>query len=223
MKDNNTAFNSNEYDKKIKNTLPYYEEFYNQIIDVVNIYYENRSVDWLDVGCGTGKMAEVAFRKSSIGRFVFCDNSSDMLDIAKERFRSGKEEFVVSNVQDINFDNEFDVVTAVQAMHYLKKHKKTSAIKKCYEALKPDGLFINFENFAPEGSVSEKIYLERWKGYQISMGKSFEESEKHIRRYKKDYYPISVSEQIQIMKKCGFREVEILWLSFMQVGIMGIK
>ena len=223
MKDNNSAFNSNEYDKKIKDTLPYYEEFYNQITDVVNIYYNNRPVDWLDIGCGTGKMAEVAFQKSGIGRFVFCDSSLEMLNASKERFNFGKEEYIASDVQDINFKNEFDVVTAVQVMHYLKSDERAYAIKKCYEALKPEGVFINFENFAPKGSMSEKLYLMRWKNYQISMGKSYEESEKHIKRYKKEYYPISVSEQLDVLKKCGFREVEILWLSYMQVGIMGIK
>lgn len=95
--------------------------------------------------------------------------------------------------------------------------------KKCYEALKSGGLFISFENFAPNGKMSERLYLERWKEYQISAGKSSEEAEKHISRYKKDYHPISVSEHLEIMKKCGFVEVELLWLSYMQVGMLGIK
>ena len=35
MKDNISAFNATEYDGKIKCTIPYYEEFYRQVVDVV--------------------------------------------------------------------------------------------------------------------------------------------------------------------------------------------
>ena len=76
------AFSAQEYDKKIKQTLPYYEEFYKQIIDVVKCQFE-RSVSWLDVGCGTGKMAELGLNFSN--RFVLLDNSVDMLDIARNK------------------------------------------------------------------------------------------------------------------------------------------
>lgn len=37
-----TLFSSKEYDKKIKQTLPYYQEFYKQIIDVVKYNFNNK-------------------------------------------------------------------------------------------------------------------------------------------------------------------------------------
>ena len=46
---NTVAFMPQEYDKKIKQTLPYYEEFYKQIVNVIKSYY-NRKVSWIDVG-----------------------------------------------------------------------------------------------------------------------------------------------------------------------------
>ena len=46
MNDNTSAFNALEYDEKIKKTLPYYEDFYKQIIDIVKIQF-NKSVAWL--------------------------------------------------------------------------------------------------------------------------------------------------------------------------------
>ena len=51
------AFIPEEYDKKIKHTLPSCEEFYKQIADVVKCLYTEK-VSWLDVGCGTGKMEQ---------------------------------------------------------------------------------------------------------------------------------------------------------------------
>ncbi len=97
MNDNTSAFNALEYDEKIKKTLPYYEDFYKQIIDIVKIQF-NKSVAWLDVGCGTGKMAETALGTIDIKRFVFCDNSANMTEIAKQRFESANTEFTTTSI-----------------------------------------------------------------------------------------------------------------------------
>ena len=40
MKDNVSAFSSSEYDQEIKRTLPFYESFYEQVIDVVNVHFK---------------------------------------------------------------------------------------------------------------------------------------------------------------------------------------
>lgn len=222
MNDNTSAFNSSEYDNKIKQTLPYYEEFYRQVIDVVKNYF-SESLSWLDVGCGTGKMAEMAFKEVEIDRFVLCDASQDMIKIAQNRFKFLNTEFFVSNIQNLNFFNEFDVVTSIMVNHYLQKSDRIAAVKRCYEALKSDGIFITFENFAPYSGSGKVLYLSRWKSYQLNQGKSINECEKHVGRYDKGYFPITISEHLEIMKDCGFKAVEILWLSYMQVGFLGIK
>lgn len=55
MNDNQSAFRSNDYDRKIKQTLPYYDQFYEQVIELIKVMNDN-AVRWLDIGCGTGKM-----------------------------------------------------------------------------------------------------------------------------------------------------------------------
>lgn len=222
MNNNLSAFNSKEYDNKIKHTLPYYDDFYKQVIDIISNYNTN-ALTWLDIGCGTGKMAEEAFKETNIKKFVFCDCSDKMIKAVKNRFNYPNSDFIVSDIRNVNFDNEFDIITAIQVNHYLKKDERISAIRKCHEALKPEGVFISFENFAPYSSLGEKLYLKRWKSYQLKQGKSKDDCNKHIDRYNKYYFPITLSDHLNIMKNCGFKAVEILWLSYMQVGILAIK
>lgn len=222
MADNVSAFKSKDYDEKIKQTLPYYDEFYVQITDIVQTYgYSN--IDWLDVGCGTGKMAETAFSKLSIENFTFCDCSQEMIDISKKRFSNLKTDFIVADIRKIDFSNKFDVVTAVQVNHYFKKTDRAMVIKNCYNALKSNGMFITFENFAPNSEITKRLYLQRWKTYQQGRGKTAKESDSHIKRYGNEYFPITVNQNIELIKSCGFKTVEILWLSYMQVGILAIK
>ena len=192
MGDNRSAFQSDEYDKKIKQTLPYYEDFYRQITELVKACHF-KTLNWLDVGCGTGKMAACALSDFAVERFVFLDSS------------------------------EFEVITAVQVNHYLQREERKTALRNYYAALKERGIYVAFENFALYTDTGRKIGLERWKEYQQRQGKSVEEAGKHISRYGKDYFPISLTEQLELMHECGFQIAEILWVSGMQAGIWGMK
>lgn len=222
MNDNSSAFNSAEYDEKIRQTLPYYDDFFTNITGTVGAWGQVPKT-WLDVGCGTGKTAEYALKSFDIERFVFCDNSEEMLNIARERFAAENTEFVLADVRELTFRNEFDIVTAVQVNHYFKGAGRELAVQKCFEALKPGGIYICFENFAPYSEVGQRIYLDRWKNFQLEQGRSPSQCEKHIGRYNKEYFPITLSEQLQLMRNCGFKAAEILWLSYMQAGFLGMK
>lgn len=222
MNDNKSPFSSSEYDRKIRQTLPYYDEFYQQVIELVKSFYL-KSVKWLDIGCGTGKMGSIALERVKPEKFVFCDSSEEMIKIAKERFDLPNTEFSVCDAQNLDYANEFDVITAIQVNHYLKRNERIKVLKKCYNSLKDSGLFISFENFAPFTDVGKSVYLEKWSRYQLKQGKSLEECKAHIGRYGKDYFPITLSEHMELMQNCGFKAAEILWLSNMQVGLWGMK
>lgn len=112
MNDNKSAFCSSEYDKKIKQTLPYYDEFYKQIIDLIEIFQKS-AVRWLDIGCGTGKMGSFAFKNIELEKFVFCDSSDEMIRTAKERFNYSNAVFSVCDVQNLEYIDEFDIITAI--------------------------------------------------------------------------------------------------------------
>lgn len=223
MADNNaSAFDAEEYDNKIKQTLPYYEEFYAQITDVLAASGKSIS-SWLDVGCGTGKMYDFAKERIKPGKFVFCDNSPEMLQIAQTRFAGAGTLFWEQSVLELDSPPEFDVITAIQVNHYLNEKERKQSIKNCFHALKEGGCFFNFENFAPFGEDGKSLALERWKNYQIRQGKTKKEAEKHLARYGVGYHPITVTRHIEVLKECGFETVEIIWLSFLQVGLLAIK
>lgn len=222
MNDNASAFHALEYDEKIKMTLPYYEDFYRLVIDIIKIQL-NKPLKWLDIGCGTGKMAETAFETVDVQKFVFCDSSAEMIGIVKKRFPDKNAEFMASSVMKLEGNDQFDVITAIQVFHYLQREERIEAVRKCYNALSPNGIFITFENFAPYSEAGKHLFLERWRSYQLLQGKDDKECDKHIARYGKEYFPISISEHLQVLKQSGFETAEIVWVSNMQAGFLGIK
>lgn len=222
MKENSTPFDVAEYDRQIKRTLPFYEEMFQQVVDIVRIL-NLQSLRWLDVGCGTGKMARTVLDNFDIQKMVCIDVEQEMLERAESLRDDEKVEFLQCDVRQLPYQEMFDIVTAIQVNHYFKKNDRIAAIKNCYDALAENGIYISFENFAPESEEGAGLYLERWREFQIVNGKSKEEADLHIKRYGQNYFPISISESIGLLKDCGFRMVEIFWVSYMQVGILARK
>lgn len=94
MKRNSTPFDVAEYDRQIKRTLPFYEEMIQQIVDIVRLL-DLQSIQWLDVGCGTGKMARTILGnfnldKARIEKMVCIDVEKEMLDRAESFFDDEK-------------------------------------------------------------------------------------------------------------------------------------
>lgn len=222
MKDNNSAFNVDEYDEKIAQTLPYYQDFYQTVVDLVSVYF-NEEPRWLDVGCGTGKMAEVALANLEVELFLFCDSSSKMIEFVLKKFKLSNVDFLNESIEKLSFNNEFDIITAIQVNHYLHRDKRIIAIENCYRGLKDNGIFITFENYAPFSDVGKELGLARWKKYQLNHGRNINEVQNHLNRYGQDYFPITINEHMKLIKDCGFKVVEIIWLSYLQVGFLAIK
>lgn len=219
---NYTAFQADEYDKKIIQTLPYYEDFYEQITDILAVL-EKKGISWLDIGCGTGKMYEAAQKKIDLKEFIFTDISEKMLDISKSRFPMKGNYFKKMAAQELEEWERYDVITAIQVNHYLPEEERQLSVKNCCQALKKGGIFFSFENIAPNSEEGKRIALQRWKKYQILKGKSSEEADRHIKRYGTEYFPITVESHFEMMRRCGFQSVELIWMSYMQAGFMGLK
>jgi len=225
--DNTTPFNSNNYDDNIKITQPFYQDFYTETADIIKTITPSPN-NWLDTGCGTGKMIEVASKDFINTNFHISDPSKEMIKIAKEKLQQKNiKHTIIGNhkTKDIpdNYNNKFNVVTAILSHHYLNKIEREKSFNRCYNLLDNKGVFINFEIIKPTSETTTKISIERWKNAQVKMGKTEDQATKHLSRYGKEYYPITLNEHISLLKQTGFNIIDIFWLSHMQAGFYAIK
>lgn len=222
LNDNSTPMTAKDYDEKISQTIPYYSKFYRQTLDVI----EQCGFDeiyWLDLGCGTGTLEEQAFQKFPAVHFVLVDPSEKMLEQAKFKLENRSVKFVCAMSDSVQYENCFDVVTAIQSHHYMREQKRKKATECVYHALKKGGIYINFENIVSEDEDIKAFELLRWGRYQQRHGKTAEEALEHNARCGKNYFPLTMAQHIQLLKDTGFRKVHIFWSSYMQMGIYGIK
>lgn len=220
--DNTTPMSAKEYDQKINQNIPYYSEFYSQTLDVVEQCNFGK-IDWLDLGCGTGSLEELALRKFPAANFVLVDPSEKMIEQAKKKLKNDSIQYICEGSSSIRFSSCFDVVTAIQSHHYMHEEERRKATECVYNALKKGGIYISFENIIPEDEEIKKFELLRWGRYQQRHGKTEEEAREHNARCGKNYFPLTAAQHIQLLKEVGFSKVHIFWCSYMQMGIFGIK
>jgi tRNA (cmo5U34)-methyltransferase len=224
--DNSTPHRAAAYDTEILKTIPYYNTFHAETIDLAGAVCPAPKV-WLDTGCGTGTLAEKAMASFPETLFILSDPSEAMLETAKMRF-AGNDRVVFlepSATEDLSEDIGFkpDIITAIQAHHYLSPPGRRRATEVCFDLLQPGGLFVTFENVAPFSGSGIDIVRQRWGGFQLSRGRTHTQVDSHLARYGKEYLPITVEEHLALYRGCGFSTVELLWYSCMQAGFYCIK
>lgn len=221
---NKAYLKGNDYDGKVRQVIPYYDEILTQVTDIVDIL-GLKEISWLDTGGGSGTLLSKAFENfGNIKRAVLCDPSEKMLETAEKKLAEHDVEYRQCFSHELDYIGEFDVVTAIQCHHYYSdKEQKKMAVSKCYESLKDNGIYITFENTAPFTETGKNILLRRLEKYGLAHGREEAEVKNHSERYGTEFFPITVEQQLEMLRNCGFRTAEVFWLSYMQAGFYAIK
>ncbi|MDE6036247.1 MAG: methyltransferase domain-containing protein [Ruminococcus sp.] len=224
--DNKSAFNVSQYDDNVRKVIPFYDEIYNQIFDVIRTYYaqnEEKSYSVLDTGCGSGSFAVRAYEELKISEMVLCDPSEKMLSDAQDKLRDRNCIYRCIGSENLDYTEKFDIVVAIQSHHYFSREMRERAVMNCFRALKSGGIFIYTENTAPFSETGKNIILQRVENFGINAGRNQEEVKSHSARYNVEYFPLNIAEHLGLLRKTGFETAEIFWHSYMQSGFYAIK
>lgn len=105
-------------------------------IDVLDWLNPQNGERILDVGCGTGELAQKI--QSCGAEVIGIDSSTDMVDKARSSFPDVR--FEVQDATNFYFDEPFDAVFSNAALHWVVNADK--AVQCIYKSLKPGGRFI---------------------------------------------------------------------------------
>jgi ubiquinone/menaquinone biosynthesis C-methylase UbiE len=117
----------------------------------------------LDVGCGTGTLAQLAKeRVGTAGRVSGIDPGSQQ--IARARSKSGRRnfpiDFQVGVIEQLSFpDHSFDVVFSTLMMHHLPDDLKRRGLSEIARVLKPQGRLVIVDFKSPEKHHDQSAQL----------------------------------------------------------------
>jgi len=107
---------------------------------------DRRKLAALDVGCGTGIVAELLQEK--FAELYGVDSSQGMIDGARERGLPGVK-FQINDSNRLPFqDQRFDLVYSMSLFHHIRPESRREVVAEMRRVLKPGGWMINFEHNA---------------------------------------------------------------------------
>ena len=178
-----------EYDVNRKKFIPCFDEFYEETTNFIasNIIQPKRI---LDLGA---------------------DIASEMLEVARKRF-DGLEN-VDYQILDYSKElpiEEFDVIISALSIHHLEDKDKKDLFLRIYDKLPDGGVFINYDQFCA-GSAEMNVWFDSfWENHLEKSGLSELDLEKWQQRRKLDR-ECSLEEEIEMLRKSGFREVKCVY------------
>ncbi|MDO6761854.1 class I SAM-dependent methyltransferase [Tamlana sp. 2_MG-2023] len=181
----------------------------------------------LDIGCGAGNYSLKMLTKIADLNCTLVDLSKPMLDKAMERVSAktnNKVKTIQGDIREVDLkENSFDIILAGAVLHHLRDDNDwETTFTKLYRLLKPGGCLMISDLITQETNAVNEYIWERYGDYLESI--SGKEYRKNVLDYvEKEDSPRSMTYQLELMKKVGFKTTEVLHKNMCFGAFGGIK
>ncbi|MGD9653016.1 MAG: trans-aconitate 2-methyltransferase [Candidatus Dadabacteria bacterium] len=181
----------------------------------------------LDIGSGAGNNTISILRLLPGLNCDLVDLSLPMLGRARERLaaeNAGEVRIFHGDFRDTALpSSRYDVVVAAAVLHHLRDDADwEGCFRKIHALMKPGGVFLVSDMVWSASPALHAIEYERYGDYLESLGGDTYR-EKVFAYIDKEDTPRSISYQLELMKKCGFTETDVLHKNACFAAYAGIK
>lgn len=185
------------------------------------------ATELLDIGCGAGNYTLQMLSKIPNLNCTLIDLSQPMLQRAKERISpitSGNVEIIQSDIREVKLEeNHYDIILASAVLHHLRDDKDWElTFSKLFRILKKGGCLMISDLITQESEILTNYFTQRYTEYLTGIKDASYAA--HVLAYiEKEDSPRSINYQLNLMKKVGFRQVDVLHKNICFAAYCGIK
>ena len=166
----------------------------------------------LDLGGGTGALAEAVAATLPLAEVEIWDIDRAMLGVARERCaRFGPRIRYVERSFAAPL-TPCDAVVACIALHHVKDLAAKGGIyRNIFAALKPGGVFLNADTAIATGGALRDFSYDEWVRAMAPHGISEKQAREHFASWAhEDYYP-PLATELRLVGEAGFADPECFW------------
>jgi tRNA (cmo5U34)-methyltransferase len=177
---------------------------------IIASFLPNHTKMIIDFGIGTGLELEEIFKRFPNVEITGIDIAENMLQLLKKRYSNKSINLYCGNYLEYNFgNNSYDVALSVMTFHHYKHEEKIKLYKKIYDYIKHNGIYIECDYMLSEHEFDNAQEMEDFYFSEYERLKK-EQGIIDNREYHYDI-PCTVSNQMKLLHKAGFTNVQEIW------------
>jgi tRNA (cmo5U34)-methyltransferase len=167
----------------------------------------------LDLGCGSGILAEIVLDQFPGVSVALLDFSSNMLEVAKDRLRrfQGRTSFFCRTFEEMP-PGPYNAVVSTLALHHLESDdEKRAQYSRILDSLTPGGCFWQGEYVLSSSREDTASNEAAWGDWLLSRGFSAEEVRQLHERVATNDRPVPLIDHLTWLREAGFSRVDCTW------------
>ncbi len=190
-------------------------------------YINPAAKNLLDIGCGAGNYTLKMLSKINNLNCMLNDLSMPMLLKAQERVSAettGDVTIIQDDMRNLNLpDGSFDIIIAAATLHHLRDDFDwESVFTNMYRMLKPGGSFWISDLITHDSEPLTRLFHQKYSNYLDTLGGP-EYRKKVLKYVAYEDTPRSLNYQTELLKKVGFKQVEMLHKNSLFAAFGGVK
>ncbi len=208
------------YDRSIRTFIPAYEEALRRAAETVSSVNPQTV---LDLGAGTGALAEAILMRSDTAVVELLDVDAEMLAVARTRLkRFGKR----ARFRQESFLDPLpccDAAAASLALHHVPRMAdKTRLYGRIRQTLPPGGVLVNADVTMPAADPQRSADYARWAAHLVACGIDEARAHEHFDEWAGEdtYFPLE--DELRAMESAGL-EARCAWRDIPNTLLVGRK
>ena len=205
------------FDDMLVRSVPFYDVVSRLVIYLI-LTEEAEGKKVLDLGSSTAKFLLDLHSKMSVKMHLKgLDNSQAMIDRAEQKCKALGADITLEFADMLSYEyRDEDVIVANYTLQFIRPMQRVELIKKLYNGLNDEGVFIFSEKVVFEDKKLDKELIDIYYAYKKEQGYSAYEIAQKREALENVLIPFTIKENIQMCKEAGFRDVTTVfqWANF---------
>jgi tRNA (cmo5U34)-methyltransferase len=215
------------FDDMVSRSVPFYGEIQRMIAEIGKDFAVEGS-NLYDLGCSTGASMLLLDKTVDEGvKFVGLDDSEEMLKKCDAKLQeNGIKRAYELNYADLNQGISLEnasVVNLCLTLQFIRPLNRERLVQQIYDGMNDNGCLILTEKVLGEDSLYNRLFIK----YYYDMKRRHNYSDMEIAQKREALenvlIPYKLEENKELLKKCGFKTIDVFFKWYNFCGIIAVK
>jgi tRNA (cmo5U34)-methyltransferase len=215
------------FDDMVSRSVPLYGEIQRMLAELAASFAAEGS-NVYDLGCSTATTLSLLNELLTVeARLIGVDNSAEMLEQARSKLAErGLAGTIDLRLGDLDGGVEIEnasVVLLVLTLMFVRPLNREKLMRRIHAGMRENGCLLMVEKVLGDGSLFNRLFIERYYAYKRRMGYSELEIAQKREALENVLVPYRLQENRELLLGAGFREVEVFFKWYNFAGFVAVK